>query len=346
MRNFVIRRLFQAFILLFFISALIYFILNFVPGGPFDLLRTSNPRITQDHINRLNALLGLDKPVYERYFIWLSKLLQGDWSTSWTVSIGRPVSEMIMNRLPYTLLLMGVSTFISIVVAIPIGVYSAVRQYSWADYLVTALSFFGASMPTFFFGILMIIVFAVVLGWFPAAGGVASPGLPGNIIDVIRRVITLGQSDPDIAGREVEIFLDGLKHLAMPATVLSMFNLSGYSRFVRSSMLEVLKQDYMRTARAKGVVERIVILKHGLRNALIPVVTIIMLSIPGLFTGAIITETIFSWPGMGRLFFDGIAQVDRSLVQGILVITAFLVVLCNLLADISYALIDPRIQYN
>jgi peptide/nickel transport system permease protein len=191
----------------------------------------------------------------------------------------------------------------------------------------------------------MIIVFAIWLGWFPAAGGVAAPGLPGNIIDVIRRVITLGQSDPDIAGREGEIFIDGLKHLVMPATVLSLFNLAGYSRYVRSSMLEVLKQDYMRTARAKGVIERIVILKHGLRNALIPVVTIIMLSIPGLFTGAIITETIFSWPGMGRLFFDGISQVDWSLVQGILVITAFLVVVCNLLADISYALIDPRIQY-
>jgi len=346
MRNFIIRRLFQAFILLFFISALIYFILNFVPGGPFDLLRASNPRVTQDHINRLNALLGLDKPVYERYFIWLGKLLQGDWSNSWTVSIGRPVSELIMNRLPYTVLLMTVSTFISIVLSIPIGVYSAVRQYSWADYVVTALSFFGAAMPTFFFGILMIIVFAIVLGWFPAAGGVASPGLPGNIIDVFRRVLTLGQSDPEIAGREAEIFLDGLKHLAMPATVLSLFNLAGYSRYVRSSMLEVLKQDYMRTARAKGVVERIVILKHGLRNALIPVVTIIMLSIPGLFTGAIITETIFSWPGMGRLFFDGISQVDWSLVQGILVITAFLVVICNLLADISYALIDPRIQYS
>lgn len=345
MRNFIVRRLFQAFILLFFISALIYFILNFVPGGPFDLLRASNPRVTQDHINRLNALLGLDKPVYERYLIWIGKLLQGDWSTSWTVSIGRPVSELIMNRLPYTVLLMTISTVLSIVLAIPIGVYSAVKQYSWADYVVTALSFFGAAMPTFFFGILMIIVFSIGLGWFPAAGGVAAPGLPGNIIDVIRRVITFGQSDPAIAGREAEIFLDGLKHLAMPATVLSLFNLAGYSRYVRSSMLEVLKQDYMRTARAKGVVERVVILKHGLRNALIPVVTIIMLSIPGLFTGAIITETIFSWPGMGRLFFDGISQVDWSLVQGILVITAFLVVVCNLLADISYALIDPRIQY-
>jgi peptide/nickel transport system permease protein len=345
MRNFIIRRLFQSFILLLLISALIYFILNLVPGGPFDLLKVSNPRVTKAHIERLNALLGLDKPAHERYFIWLGKVVQGDWSTSWTVSAGRAVSELIMNRLPYTVLLMGLSTFLSIALALPIGVYSAIKQYSWADYLVTALSFFGMSMPTFFFGILMIIVFALVLGWFPAAGGVSSPGLPGNIIDVIRRFITFGQSDPEIAGREVEILVDGLKHLAMPATVLSLFNLAQYSRFVRSSMLEVLRQDYMRTARAKGVIERVVILKHGFRNALIPVVTIIMLTIPGLFTGAIVTETIFSWPGMGRLFFDGISQVDWSLVQGILVITAFLVVFCNLLADISYALVDPRIQY-
>jgi peptide/nickel transport system permease protein len=241
---------------------------------------------------------------------------------------------------------MGLSTLFSIILALPIGVYSAVKQYSWADYLVTALSFFGASMPTFFFGILMIIVFSVTLHWLPAAGGVSTPGLPGDIISAIANFFTLGQAHPEIAGRELTLFLDGLKHLLMPAVVLSLFNLAQYSRFVRSSMLEVLRQDYMRTARAKGVVERIVILKHGLRNALIPVVTIIMLTIPTLFTGAIVTETIFSWPGMGRLFIDGISQVDWPLVQGILVIAAFLVVIFNLLADISYALIDPRIQYS
>ncbi len=346
MRNFVIRRVFTAFILLFFISALIYFILNLVPGGPFDLLKASNPRITADHIRRLNALLGLDKPWYERYFLWLGNLAQGNWGNSWTVQAGTSVSSLILYRLPYTVLLMGVSLFFSLVIAIPIGVYSAVRQYSWADYIVTALAFFGASMPTFFFGILMIVLFAVALGWFPASGGVHSALLPGDIVDVIRRTVTLGGTNPDIAGREFEIFVDGLKHLFMPAVVLCLFNLAGYSRYVRSSMLEVLKQDYMRTARAKGVVERVVIIKHGLRNALIPVVTIIMLSIPGLFTGAIVTETIFSWPGMGRLFIDGISQVDWSLVQGILVIEAFLVVTCNLLADVMYAVIDPRIQYS
>jgi peptide/nickel transport system permease protein len=346
MRNFIIRRVFQAAILLIFISILIYFILNLVPGGPFDLLKTSNPRITQDHINRLNALLGLDKPWYERYFIWAKNVLHGSLGTSWTVSAGRPVADLIMTRLPYTVLLMGVSLLLSIGIAIPIGIYSAVKQYSWADYMVTSLAFFGQSMPTFFFGILMIVIFSVALGWFPASGGVSSPGMPGNIIDVIRRALTLGQSDPRIAGQEFQILADGIKHLFMPAVVLSFFNMGGFSRFVRSSMLEVLKQDYMRTARAKGVVERVVILKHGLRNALIPVVTIIMLNIPILFAGAIVTETIFSWPGMGRLFLDGIAQVDWSLVQGFLVVQAVLVVFSNLTADILYALIDPRIQYS
>jgi len=338
-----IRRTIQVIILWLFITALIYFILNLVPGGPFDMLRLSNPRITQEHINRLNALLGLDKPIYVRYFIWLGKMLHGDWSSSWTTSVGRPVLELIMNRLPYTILLMGLSTFIAIALGVPIGIYSAVKQYSWSDYLVTALSFFGMSMPTFWFGIMMIVVFSVALGLLPT-GGVASPGQP-DIIDVIRRVITLGRSDPEVAGREIEILVDGIKHLIMPATVLSLFNLAGYSRYMRSSMLEVLRQDYMRTARAKGVVERLVILKHGLRNALIPVITIIMLSIPGLFSGAIITESIFSWPGMGRLLIDGLSQVDWPLVQGILVISAFLVVFFNFLADVLYAVVDPRIQY-
>ena len=345
MRNFVIRRLLQMVVLWLFISALIYLILNLVPGGPFDLLRVSNPRITAAHIARLNALLGLDKPLWQRYFIWLGKMLQGDWSNSWTVSVGRPVDGLIMNRLPYTLLLMGSSLFIAIGLSLPIGVYSAVKQYSWADYLVTALSFFGMSMPTFWFGIMMIILFAVILHWFPAAGGVSSPGMPGSIVDVIARFFTLGRAHPEIAGQEVVIFLDGLKHLIMPATVLSLFNLASFSRYVRSSMLEVLRQDYMRTARAKGVVERLVILKHGLRNALIPVITVIALAIPVLFTGAIVTESIFYWPGMGRLFIDGLSQVDWPLVQGILVISAFLVIFSNLFADILYAVVDPRIQY-
>jgi len=349
MRTFILRRLIQSVVVLLFISALIYFILNLVPGGPFDLLKVGNPRITQAHIERLNALLGLDKPIYERYFLWLNNVIHGNFGQSWTTAPGRAVAQLILYRLPYTLLLIGVSTLISISIGIPIGIYSAVRQYSWADYLVTVLAFFGTSMPTFWFGIMMIIAFAVTLNLFPT-GGVAESQLAldfqGDIISVIGRVITLGRANPQIAGHELTLFIDGLKHLVLPATVLSLFNMAAWSRYARSSMLEVLRQDYMRTARAKGVRERVVILKHGLRNALIPIITIIALAIPGLFTGAIITETIFAWPGMGRLFFDGLNQVDWPLVQGILVITALLVVFSNLLADVLYAVVDPRIQYS
>jgi peptide/nickel transport system permease protein len=345
MRNYIIRRLIQTLVLLVFISALIFIILQLVPGGPFDALRFSNPKITAAHIERLNALLGLNKPIHERYLDWLSNVLRGHWGTSWTTAPGRTVTQLILYRLPYTLLLMGLSTFLAVAIAVPIGIYSAVRQYSWVDYLVTALSFFGTSMPTFWFGIMMIITFSVTLGWFPTSG-VATSQIGGDITDVISRVVTLGRTHPDIAGKELTIFIDGLQHLIMPATVLSLFSMAQWSRFSRSSMLEVLRQDYMRTARSKGVRERVVILKHGLRNALIPIITIMAIDIPTLFTGAIVTETIFSWPGMGRLFFDALNHVDWPVVQGILVMTAILVVFSNLLADVLYAVVDPRIQYS
>jgi len=199
-------------------------------------------------------------------------------------------------------------------------VYSALRQYSWADYFVTSFSFFGMSMPTFWFGIMLIVIFAVGLHWFPT-GGVVDYGSEGDI-------------------------LNRLRHLVLPTTVLTLFNVATWSRFVRSSMLEVLRQDYMRTARAKGLRESVVIIKHGLRNALMPVVTLLALEIPGLFSGAIITENVFSYPGMGRLFWDGVVQSDWPVVQGLVVITAFLVIGCNLIADITYAFVDPRIRYD
>lgn len=349
MRTFIVRRLLQSLVVLLFISALIYFILNLVPGGPFDMLKVANSRITAAHIERLNSLLGLDKPVGERYFLWLQNVVRGDLGTSWTTAPGRNVLTLILYRLPYTFLLMGTSVFIALLIAIPIGIYSAVRQYSWADYLVTAFAFFGTSMPTFWFGIMMIIGFSVTLNLFPT-GGVASATLAmnynGDIISVIGRVLTLGRANPQIAGHEWAIFTDGLRHLVLPAAVLSLYNMAGWSRYTRTSMLEVLRQDYMRTARAKGVVERVVILKHGFRNALIPIITILALEIPILFAGAIVTETIFAWPGMGRLLFDGLNQVDWPVVQGILIITALLVVISNLAADIMYAVVDPRIQYS
>ena len=364
MTNFLIRRVIQSSILLFFISMLIYVILNIVPGGPFDLLRNSNPRITQSHIDRLNALLDLDKPLFPgqycpkvggeqqpcrfdqgRYFRWLGKVIKGDWGKSWTMSTGTPVMTMIWSRLGYTVLLMGLSTFLAIVLAVPIGIYSAVKQYSITDYAVTALAFFGQSMPTFWTGLMAMAIFSVALGWLPT-GGVREAGAPGDIIEALARLLSFGRQYPDLAGKEWQTILDGLKHVALPAAVLTYFNMAGWVRYTRTSMLEVLRQDYMRTARAKGLRENVVILKHGLRNALIPLITILAFTLPGLFGGAIITETIFSWPGMGRMQIDAIANVDWPVVQGLLVIEAFLVVFSNLLADVMYAVVDPRIQYS
>ncbi len=363
MTNFIIRRLFQSGILLFFISMVIYVVINLVPGGPFDLLALSNPRITQSMIDRLNALLDLDKPLLPgqycpkvsgeqlpcrldqgRYFRWLGKVLKGDWGTSWTMQTGTAVLTMIWSRVGYTVLLMGLSTFLAIAIAVPIGIYSAVKQYSIADYLVTALAFFGQSMPTFWTGLMAMAIFAVMLGLFPTSG-VREAGAKGDIIEALARILSFGRLYPDLAGQELTSIVDGLRHVALPTLVLTYFNMAQWARYTRSSMLEVLRQDYMRTARAKGLRERVVILKHGLRNALIPLITILALTIPNLFGGAIITETIFSWPGMGRMFIDAISNVDWPVVQGLLVISAFLVVFSNLLADVLYAVVDPRIQY-
>ena len=210
---------------------------------------------------------------------------------------------------------------------------------------MTTIAFFGQSMPTFWTGLMAVAIFAVALKWFPT-GGVRTTGMEGDIIEALANIFTLGRSYPELAGMQGKIILDGLRHVALPVFVLTFFNMAVWSRYTRSSMLEVMRQDYMRTARAKGLIERVVIMKHGLRNALIPLITILALTIPALFAGAIITESIFSWPGMGRMFIDAVSNVDWPVVQGILVITAGLVIFSNLLADILYAVVDPRMQYS
>jgi peptide/nickel transport system permease protein len=363
MTAYIVRRLGQSLVLLFFISALIYVVINLVPGGPFDMLRLNNPRITKSMIDRLNRLLDLDKPLLPgqycpvekgeeqpcrvdqgRYVRWLGRVLHGDFGNSWTMQTGVPVLKMIGQRLGYTLLLTGLALVLALAIAVPIGIYSAVKQYSGADYLVTAFAFFGQSMPTFWTGLMAVAIFAVALQWFPT-GGVRAIGSEGDIVEVLGRILTFGKLHPELAGQEWGLIVDGLRHLALPVGILAFFNLAGWSRYTRTSMLEVLRQDYMRTARAKGLSERLVILKHGLRNALIPLITILALTIPGLIGGAIITETIFSWPGMGLMTINAIANADWPVVQGLLLIQAFLVVFSNLLSDVLYAVVDPRIQY-
>ena len=318
MTRYIVRRLIQTAGLLLLISMLVFGILQLVPGGPFDQL-LANPRVSARDIERLEQLIGLNRPLPERYWDWLTKAVRLDWGQSWQVSAGQPVGKVIMDRLPNTLELMGVSVGLSILVAIPIGIYSAIRKYSLADYLVTAGTYFGLSMPVFWFGLMLMIVFAVNLHWLPTSG-VATPGKEADLTD-------------------------RLQHLVLPVVVLSLANIASWSRFMRSSMLEVLSVDYLRTARAKGLIESVVITRHALRNALIPVITILGLDIPVLFSGAIITETIFSWPGMGRLLRDGVFANDWPVVTAIVMITAFLVLVGNLVADLLYAVVDPRIRY-
>jgi peptide/nickel transport system permease protein len=320
MQAYIIRRLLQSLLLVLLISAIVFAILNLAPGGPLSGLRfqVSAREFDEASRQRYMELLGLDKPVYLRYFYWLGDMVRGDWGDSWTVSTGHPVLGLIKQRLGATLLLTVSAAVISLVLGLIIGVVSAIKQYSIIDTAATIFSFVGISIPTFWFGLMLIVLFAVKLDWLPA-GGMTDFGQEGSV-------------------------LNRIQHMILPVTVLSLINIAGWSRYIRASLLNVLQQDYLRTARAKGLPYRQVITRHALRNALIPLVTLIGLDIPNLFGGAIVTETIFAWPGMGRLYFQSLVSNDYPLAQGLLFVTAVLVVLSNLLADIGYAVVDPRVR--
>ena len=260
-------------------------------------------------------------------------VLFGDFGNSWGILRDRPVSILLASRLPYTLQLIGLSTLISLLIGVPLGLISAIRQYSIFDYIVTTLAFMGSAMPTFFFGIVLILVFGIL---FKRAGWIYLP--PGDAVAVRDYVVPLlGEVSK---GSLKDIVL----HMLMPTGVLAFVAVAGWSRFVRASMLEVLRQDYVRTARAKGLQERVVVAKHAFRNALIPFVTVAVFTLPGLFGGAIITETIFNWPGMGRLFFDSLGRNDYPVSMAILLISAVLTVIATLAGDVLYTLVDPRIK--
>jgi peptide/nickel transport system permease protein len=260
-------------------------------------------------------------------------ILLGDFGLSWRILRDRPVSDLLLSRLSKTLQLIGLSTLLSLLIGIPLGVYSAVKQYSRFDYLFTSLAFMGSAMPTFFFGILMIIIFSIVpkeAGW---------PYVPSGLSESVRDYVV-----PLIGAVDAGSAKDRVLHLILPTAVLTIVNISFYSRFVRASMLEVMRQDYVRTARAKGLGERIVILKHALRNALIPFITIVVFTLPGLFSGAIITESIFAWPGMGRLYLLALGDYDYPVAMAIFFILAVLTVIATLLRDFLYTIADPRIR--
>jgi peptide/nickel transport system permease protein len=319
-----VRRTLQAIPLLLAISVILYGILYNMPGGPLAPY-LQNPHITPADIVRLKHNLGMDQPVPIQYLKWLGHVLVGD--MGYSTSNSEPVFQALIERFPATFELMGASLLISIALGVGAGMISAVYRYSFVDYFITTFAFFGQSMPVFWFALMMQLAFAV--------HGIPLPG--GYQIQL---------PSAGLASSDTFDFSDRLVHLILPATVLSLLGLATFSRFMRSSLLEVLGTDYMRTAAAKGLAFRTILFKHGLKNALIPVVTIVALSLPGLIGGAIITETIFAWPGMGRLFYNALQQSDLALLMGYLILIAFLVVFSNLFADVVYAWLDPRVKYD
>jgi peptide/nickel transport system permease protein len=319
-RKFIVRRLLQLIPLLIGVSLISFFVMHLAPGDPTALF--TDPNIDPVELARIRANWGLDKPVIVQYFYWLGNVVRGDFGTSYMT--GQPVISEILARLPNTLLLMITSYLLTLLITIPLGVISAVRKGSWFDNMVTILSFAGMATPSFWLGLMLMLLFAVKLGWLPAVGMydplITDNGWLARLVDVAR-------------------------HMILPLTTMTILSLAGITRYQRAAMLEVLNQDFIRTARAKGLPEKVVIFKHALRNALIPIVTILGLSLPGLFGGAFIIETIFAWPGMGRLGVMAIFQRNYPLIMGIVMFSAVLIMLGNLLADLGYALVDPRIRY-
>jgi peptide/nickel transport system permease protein len=324
-----LRRLIQAIPLMLLISILLYAILDHMPGGPLAPYMM-NPHITAADIARLKHNFGLDQPSPIRYLRWLAAYVHGDWG--WSTMNSTSVTEAIAERLPATIELMGVSLVVSLIIGLAFGILAAVRPYSLWDYFVTTFAFFGMSMPTFWFAILLQILFSV--------NGIHFR-IPLSDYRIDFNLPSAGRFDTDGGG-----FVDGLRHLILPTTVLSLIQIATWSRFTRASMQEVLHTDYMRTAAAKGLAFWKIILKHGMKNALMPVVTVVALALPGVVGGAVITEQLFAWPGAGRLFFTALQQQDFSLLMGYLVLISVLVVLFNLLADLTYGWLDPRVKYD
>jgi peptide/nickel transport system permease protein len=314
--SFFLRRFLSVIPVVLIITFTTFLLMQLLPGGPLAAYE-NNPEISQQDIERLRHEMGLDRPIPVQYFSWLKNFVRGDWGYSFATK--RPVLTEIWERLPNTLYLTGFSLIVALLIAIPAGIISATRQYSLFDHITTTLTYVGRSMPVYYSGLLLIIIFSIWLRWFPSGG-----------------MHTLGEKFS---------LIDSLKHLFLPMLSLSTLIAAKYVRFLRTSMLEVIHQDYIRTAEAKGLSERIIIYKHAFRNAAIPLVTVVAIDLPVLFAGALFTETVYSWPGMGRLFVDSATRFDYSVVMGIVAAIAFLVVISNLVADIVYGILDPRITY-
>ena len=321
------QRILISFLSLVLVSILSFGLMQLAPGGPMAVY-AENPKITASDKERIKIKLGLDKPIQIRYTLWAGHILGGDLGLSYKT--GRPVTTEITERLPATLTLMLFSFLISMAIAIPIGIYSATHRNSLPDYLATFGSFFGLSIPTFWFGLVMIFIFGLYFKLLPA-GGYLTPWF--------------SPMDYPLLIRPFAVIWEHFRYLIMPALILGLCNTASWSRYLRSSMLEVMNQDFIRTAKAKGLPNKTVIYKHALRNGLTPLITIIALDLPSFFGGAVVTETIFSWPGMGRLFITSFFSRDYPVIMGITMITAILVILANFIADILYSVLDPRVQY-
>jgi peptide/nickel transport system permease protein len=313
-----VRRLLQAVPILFGVAVISFLLVHLAPGDPIDRFRT--PTVRPEQLEGLIRLYGLDRPMHEQFWSWISTYVQVWRPEAWGYSFldGQPVLQKIVERLPATLLLGGTALLVTIVVAIPLGILAAVRQYSLADRIISTLATIGYAVPAFLLGLYLLFFGGVVLGWFPLFG-LESFGREGDPVDMAW-------------------------HLVLPVTSLAVQSIAGWSRYVRSAMLEVLHQDFVRTARAKGLPARRVTYRHALRNALIPVITLVGLTIPTLLGGAAITEAIFSYPGVGQMGVQAVANRDYPVVLSFVMIGGIGVILGNLFADVAYAVADPRIK--
>jgi len=314
--RFIAHRLVEAALVLLLMSFVIYGLLGLMPGDPIDLMASGNPEITPEDVARLKEVYGLDRPLLERYGNWLVAALQGDFGYSRLHAA--PAVEVLLPRLANTCVLMGASFVLALLIALPAGIAVALRPRSWLDYGVNLIAFAGISIPSFWLALLFILLFSVELGWLPAGG-----------------VESVGASD----------FGDRLRHLVLPVMTLTALTAGSLLRFTRASMLETLRHDYIRTAQAKGLGPLAVVLRHALRNAMIPVVTVLALNFGALFSGALIVETMFAYLGMGKLIYDSVMGNDFNLALVGLLFATLLTLISNLAADVVYAWLDPRISY-
>ncbi len=322
MTTFIIRRLIQTLIVIALLSYFCYILMTLMPGDPVELMIQSNPKITSADIERLRTLYGLDQPGYVRYFNWVSTILHGDLGYSRTYRI--PVSEIMGPKLWNTFILSMASLVLALLIAVPVGVYSALNPNSKTDYFINFFAFAGISVPSFWLALMLIIIFSVWLKVLPAGG-----------------TYTIGE---EYTSWTAEV-LDRARFLILPTCSLAYLQIGRFVRFTRSAMLEAMRNDYIRTAKAKGMSYYTVIWKHGFRNALIPLITILTLSFSGLFSGALITETVFAYQGAGKLVYDSIIANDFNVAMVSFIISVTMVLMMNLLADILYGVVDPRISY-